>query len=104
MIAIVKTGGKQYQVQRGDKIEVELLEQEPGKKVEFSEVLLVADDNAVRIGKPFVEKAKVVGTLVREIKGPKLIAFKYRPRENSRRKKGHRQQLSVVTIDEIIAG
>ena len=104
MIAILKTGGKQYQVQKGDTITVEKLEQEAGKKVEFSEVLLVADDKAIKIGKPYVAKAKVVGTLVKEIKGPKLIAYKYRPTENERRTKGHRQQLSVVTIDEIVAG
>lgn len=104
MIAILETGGKQYQVQKGDKITVELLDQEPGKKIEFSQVLLIADDKDIKIGKPYVAKAKVVGTLVKDIKGPKLIAYKYRPTENERRKKGHRQQLSVVAIDEIVAG
>lgn len=104
MIAIVETGGKQYQVQKGDRITVEKLDQEPGKKVEFSQVLLVADETAVKVGKPYLQGAKVMGTMVKPIKGPKLIAFKHRPRENVRRKKGHRQQLSIVLIEEIITG
>ena len=102
MIAIVQTGGKQYQVQKGDRIQVEKLDAEEGKPVEFSQVLLIVDDKDVRVGRPYVAKAKVVGTLVKAVKGPKLIAYKYRRRENSRRKKGHRQQLSEVLIEEIV--
>ena len=104
MIAVLETGGKQYQVQKGDRIEVEKLDQEPGKKVEFPHVLLLVDDKNITVGKPYVAKAKVIGTLVKPMKGPKLIAFKYVPRENVRRKKGHRQQLSVVSIQEIVTG
>ncbi len=104
MIAVVATGGKQYQVQKGDKIQVEKLEQEVGKKVEFSQVLLIADDKTIQVGTPFIPKAKVVGTLIKAVKAPKLIAFKYTPRENMRRKKGHRQQLSEVLIEEIVTG
>ena len=104
MIAIVKTGGKQYQVKKGDKITVEKLPQEAGKKVEFSEVLMLTDDKDIKVGTPTIPKAKVVGTLVKNIKGPKLIHFKHRPRENVRRKRGHRQNLSEVLIEEIVVG
>ncbi len=104
MFAIVETGGKQYEVKKGDKITVELLDIEAGKKVEFAHVLLIADDKTIKVGKPYVEKAKVVGKLLKDIKAPKLIAYKYVARENVRRKKGHRQQLSEVLIEEIIGG
>ncbi len=104
MIAIIETGAKQYQVKKGDRIEVEKLPEEAGKDVEFSQVLLVADDKEIKIGKPYVEKAKVVGKVLKAVKGPKLIAYKYVPRENVRKKKGHRQQLSLVEIVDIVVG
>ena len=104
MIAIIQTGGKQYQVQKGGKITVEKLPQAEGKKVEFSKVLLISDDKNIKIGNPTLSKAKVVGKMLKSVKGPKLIAFKYRPRENVRKKKGHRQQLSEVLIEEIVVG
>lgn len=104
MIAILQTGGKQYQVKKGDRIEIEKLEQAAGEKVEFSQVLLIADDKDINVGRPYIQNAKVVGTLVKPIKGPKLIAYKYVPTDNVRRKKGHRQQLSLVQIEEIVKG
>jgi large subunit ribosomal protein L21 len=104
MIAVLQTGGKQYQVQKGDRITIEKLDVPEGKKIEFSQVLLIADDKNISIGKPYLAKAKVLGTLVKEFKGPKLIIFKHRPRENWRRKTGHRQHLSDVLIEEIVQG
>ena len=104
MIAIVQTGAKQYQVKKGDKITVEKLPQAAGEKVEFLQVLMITDDNAIKVGTPTIPKAKVLGKLIKNIKGPKLIHFKHRRRENMRRKKGHRQNLSEVLIEEIVTG
>ncbi len=100
MYAIIKTGGKQYRVQQGDVIEVELLKNEEGQ-VEFKEVLFFNDGSSVKIGVPVVENCLVKGELMGEIKGPKVIAFKYKRRKNYRRKVGHRQRYSRVKITEI---
>jgi large subunit ribosomal protein L21 len=103
MYAVIKTGGKQYRVAADDVLDVEKLTQDAGSTVEFTDVLLVGEGESVKVGKPFIAGAKVVGELVEQTRGPKLIAFKKRRRKNSRRKKGHRQHLSRVRITEIIA-
>ena len=102
MYAVIKTGGKQYRVAPDDVLTVERLEGEAGATVEFTEVLLVANGAAPTIGKPTVAGAKVVAELVEQTRGPKLISFKKRRRKNSRRKSGHRQDLTKVRIKNIV--
>lgn len=96
--AIIKTGGKQYRVKNGETLRVEKLEGEPGAKIEFDEVLLVGEGDAVKIGTPNLSGAKVTGEIVRQGKGPKLIVYKYRRRKNYRRKNGHRQPFTEIKI------
>jgi len=103
MYAVIKTGGKQYRVAENDVVEIERLAGEAGAKVEFTEVLMVGEGESVKVGKPLIAGAKVTGELVEQTRGPKLIAFKKRRRKNSRRKKGHRQDLSKVRITGITA-
>ena len=102
MYAVIKTGGKQYRVAANDVLEIERLPGDAGAKLEFTEVLLVGQGDSVKVGKPLVAGAKVLAELVEQTRGPKVIAFKKRRRKNSRRKKGHRQDLSTVRITEII--
>jgi large subunit ribosomal protein L21 len=102
MYAVIKTGGKQYRVSANDVLTLEKLDGEAGAKVEFTEVLMVGTGADVKVGKPTVAGAKVVAELVGQTRGPKLIAFKKRRRKNSRRKKGHRQDLTRVRITDII--
>ena len=101
MYAIIQTGGKQYRVEKGDTIEVELLGIESGA-VEFNEVLLFSDETTAHIGTPHVAKCLVKGELVGNMKGPKVISFKYKRRKNYHRKVGHRQKYSVVKITDIV--
>ena len=101
MYAVIKTGGKQYRVAKDDVLEIERIAGEAGTKIEFSEVLMVGSGASVKVGAPTVVGAKVTGELVEQSRGPKLIAFKKRRRKNSRRKKGHRQDLSTVRITSI---
>ena len=102
MYAVIKTGGKQYRVAANDTLEIERLPGEAGSKIEFTDVLMVGAGDSVKLGKPLVEGAKVLAELVEQTRGPKVIAFKKRRRKNSRRKKGHRQDLSTVRITDII--
>ena len=101
MYAVIKTGGKQYRVAQNDLLTIERLEGEPGASIEFSDVLMVGEGDSVKFGAPFVDGAKVTAELVDQARGPKVIAFKKRRRQNSRRKKGHRQNLSLVRITGI---
>jgi large subunit ribosomal protein L21 len=102
MFAVIKTGGKQYRVAADDVITVATLAGEPGGAVTFDEVLMVSGDG-VQVGAPTVAGATVAATLVEHTRGPKVIAFKKRRRKNSRRKRGHRQDLTVVRITAINA-
>ena len=99
MIAVIRTGGKQYTVAADDQLTVEKIEGEAGAKVEFTDVLMVGD----KVGAPTVAGAKVVGSIVKQGRGEHLIVFKKRRRQNSRRKNGHRQDLTVVKIEQIVA-
>jgi large subunit ribosomal protein L21 len=102
MYAVIETGGKQYRVEVGTELEIELLEAGPGDAVAFERVLLVADGDAASIGRPVVANASVSGEILRRDRGEKLISFKYRPKARRRVKKGHRQELSVIRISDIV--
>jgi large subunit ribosomal protein L21 len=102
MYAVIKTGGKQYRVAANDVLEIEKLDGEAGGTLEFTDVLMVGEGESVKVGTPLVAGAKVTAELVAQTRGPKLIAFKKRRRKNSRRKKGHRQDLTRVRITDII--
>ena len=104
MYAVIETGGKQYRVEVGTELEVELLDVEPGKTVTIDRVLLVADGDESTIGRPLVADATVSAEVVTQTRGPKLISFKYRPKARSRVKKGHRQELTVLRIADITFG
>ncbi len=101
MYAVIKTGGKQYRVAADDVLTIEKLVGEPGDKIEFGEVLMVGGDS-VKIGAPLVSGALVKAEVVEQTRGPKVIAFKKRRRKNSRRKRGHRQDLTTIKITEIV--
>src|SRR5689334_18010327 len=103
MFAVIKTGGKQYRVAAADLIEVEKLGGEAGQDVAFGEVLMVGGDDGTTLGTPLVAGASVAGEIVEQRRGPKVIAFKKRRRHNSKRKSGHRQELTLVRITEILA-
>ena len=104
MYAVIETGGKQYRVEVGTELEVELLDVEPGKTITIDRVLLVADGDESTIGRPLVADASVSAEVVTQTRGPKLISFKYRPKARSRVKKGHRQELTVLRIADITIG
>ena len=104
MFAVIKTGGKQYRVAADDVITVAKLDAGPGEPVAFGEVLMLTGDAGVEVGAPTVAGASVSGEIVAQVRGPKVIAFKKRRRQNSRRKRGHRQDLTTVRITEILAG
>ena len=104
MFAVIKTGGKQYKVAAENTITVMALEGEAGAQVAFDEVLALFDGETSQIGAPRVAGAKVVGEIVEQTRGPKVIAFKKRRRKNSRRKHGHKQDLTIVKITEILTG
>lgn len=101
MYAIIKTGAKQHKVSEGDVLSVEKLPGEKGAEIVFNEVLMVSDEADVKIGKPFVEDAKVIGEVVAQTQGPKLIIGKYKKRKGFRKKTGHRQALTSMKIKKI---
>ena len=103
MYAVIKTGGKQYRVSPGDSIDVEKLPYEVGEQIELDQVLLVANGSGTKIGQPLVEGAKVKATVTRQVKGRKVIVFKYHSSKRYRRKRGHRQHYTRLRIDEIVA-
>ncbi|HEX6800648.1 MAG TPA: 50S ribosomal protein L21 [Ktedonobacterales bacterium] len=103
MYAVIETGGKQYRVSPGQTVEVELLAAEPGTSVALDRVLLVSADGNTLVGTPIVPGAKVVGTVAREGRGPKIIVFKYKSKKRYRRTKGHRQDYTYLTITDIQA-
>lgn len=101
MYAVVETGGKQYRVTAGDKLEVERLAVEAGQPVTFDRVLLLNRDGEVRVGLPTVEGAKVVADVVAHKRGEKDIIWKMKRRKGYHKKQGHRQELTVVQVKEI---
>jgi len=103
LYAIIETGGKQYRVSEGDTLYVEKLPVEAGETVEIDRVLALVDGENLKIGSPVVEGAKVVLKVVRHGRGRKIIVFKYKPKKNYRRKQGHRQAFTEVTVEKIEA-
>lgn len=103
MYAIVRTGGKQYQVASGDQLRVEKLEGNVGDTVDLDDVLMIADGADVKIGKPVLDGAKVVAKIVEHGKAKKVVVFKRKRRKGYRLKRGHRQQYTALKIEEITA-
>ena len=101
MFAVIKTGGKQYRVAADDVLKVEKVKGEPGEIVQFGDVLVVGGDD-VKLGEPTVSGASVAAEVLEQGRGPKVIAFKKRRRKNSRRKRGHRQEFTLIRITEIL--
>jgi large subunit ribosomal protein L21 len=104
MYAVIETGSKQYRVEVGTELQVELLDAEPGQTITLDRVLLVADGDTAAIGQPIVDGATVSAEVLRRHRGEKLIAFKYRPKARRRVKKGHRQELTVLRVADIVFG
>ena len=100
--AIIETGGKQYKVSPGQTIDVERLDVIEGNTVELDRVLLIADEDKVTVGTPIVDGAKVIATSLGEGKGKKIIVLKYKPKVRYRKKTGHRQLYTRLTIDKIV--
>lgn len=98
--AIIESGGKQYKAVPGSVIEVDRLPNKVGESVNL-EVVLLSDDGDVKVGTPYVDGAKVTASVVGEVKGPKIIVFKYKPKERYRRKQGHRQRYTHLKIEAI---
>ncbi|MFN3701566.1 MAG: 50S ribosomal protein L21 [Alphaproteobacteria bacterium] len=103
MFAIIRTGGKQYRVAKDDKLEIEKLEVEDGQSINFDDVLFVSDGKTVKTGEPVVKGASVKATVICQKRGPKITVFKKKRRQNYRRKKGHRQDLTLIQITDIKA-
>jgi large subunit ribosomal protein L21 len=103
MFAVIKSGGRQFKVSVGETLEVNRLPVDDGEQVTFDEVLLISDENGAMIGTPFVENASVLATAVERTRGEKLIVFKYKAKKRIRRKRGHRQELTLLSIDDIVA-
>jgi large subunit ribosomal protein L21 len=103
MYAIIRTGGKQYQVETGDTLRVEKLQGEVGDTVELADVLLLVDGETVKIGQPVVDGAKVVAKIVEQGRHKKVIVFKKKRRQGYQVKKGHRQMYTALTIETISA-
>jgi len=101
MFAVIKTGGKQYKVAAGDVISVERLTGDPGSHIDLEQVLAIGDGAQLTVGKPFVAGAAVAATVIEQTRGDKIIVFKKKRRQNYRRRRGHRQELTVLKITDI---
>jgi large subunit ribosomal protein L21 len=99
--AVIRSGGKQYRVAEGEVVRLEKLESEPGASVEFDEILLIRTDDRTYVGRPRVAGARVIGTVAAGGLGDKVIVFKYKPKKQYRRTRGHRQPYSDVLINKI---
>ena len=101
MYAVIQTGGKQYRVQQGDVIYVEKIDAQADETVTFEKVLLVGEGESVKVGTPAVEGAKVQGKVLAQVKGQKIVVYKYKAKKNERKKQGHRQPYTKVEITAI---
>ena len=103
MFAVIKSGGRQYKVAVGEELQVNRLPIEVGEQVRFEEVLLISDAENTMVGTPVVSEALVLATATEQGRGEKLIVFKYKSKKRYRHKRGHRQELTFLTIDDIVA-
>lgn len=103
MFAVIKSGGRQYKVSVGERLEVNRLVVEAGEQVSFDEVLLISDANGTMVGNPLVENAVVLATADAQARGKKVIVFKYKSKKRYRHRRGHRQEITLLTIDDIVA-
>ena len=103
MYAVVKTGGKQYRVSQGDVLDIEKLDVEEGASVDFDNVLMVSNDDAVQIGAPYVEGGKVTATVKKQGRGKKVEIIKFKRRKHHQKRTGHRQYLTTVEITGVSA-
>jgi large subunit ribosomal protein L21 len=103
MFAVIKSGGRQYKVSVGQQLEVNRLPIEDGAQIRFDEVLLISDADTSLVGTPFVENAQVLATALKQDRGEKLIVFRYKSKKRFRHRRGHRQELTVLSIDDIVA-
>ncbi len=103
MYAVIRTGGKQYKVAEGDVIKIEKLAGQAGDAVTFDQVLALGDDGGLQVGTPVLDGASVSAELLEQIRGEKIIVFKKKRRKNYRRKRGHRQYLTVLRVTDIAA-
>ena len=101
MLAVIKTGGKQYLVKPGDKIKVEKIDKEPGKEISFDQVLLLEKNKKIELGAPFVKGVKVKAQVLEQDKHEKVIVFKYKPKKRYKKKTGHRQPYTLIEIKSI---
>jgi len=103
MIAIIKTGGKQYLVSPGQKLKIEKIEKKEGEEITFDHVLLVEKQKKLQIGTPEIKGAKVIGKILKQGKNKKVIILKYKPKTRYKKKQGHRQPFTEVEISKITA-
>ncbi|HEB01478.1 MAG TPA: 50S ribosomal protein L21 [Candidatus Portnoybacteria bacterium] len=101
MLAIIRTGGKQYIVSKGDKIKIEKIDGEEGETITFDDVLLVEENKEIKIGLPKVKEAKVTAKILKQGKDKKIIIFKYKPKKRYKKKTGHRQPHTEIEIESI---
>jgi large subunit ribosomal protein L21 len=102
MYAVIQTGGKQYRVSQGDLITIEKLEGAAGDRVEIASVLMIAEGNQVTVGQPELEHARVIGTIVRQDRGPKILIYKHKRRKGYQKRQGHRQSQTLLRVSEIV--
>ena len=103
MYAVVKTGGKQYRISKDDVLTVEKLDGDKGDTLELVEVLAMGDGKSITVGNPLVQGARVAATVLEQKKSDKVVVFKKKRRKNYRRTRGHRQQVTVIRINDILA-
>jgi large subunit ribosomal protein L21 len=103
MLAVIKTGGKQYLVSPGQRIKIEKIDKQEGSEIAFNEVLLLEKNKKLEIGTPFVKGAKVIGKVVKQAKAKKVIIFKYKAKTRHKVKKGHRQPFTEIEITQILS-
>jgi len=101
MYAIIQTGGKQYKVTEGSVLKVEKLNAEPGDRLTLDQVLMISDDNSVKVGNPLVPNAQVTAVVIEQGREKKVVVYKYKRRKNYRRKQGHRQPYTKIKVEKI---
>ena len=101
MHAVVKTGGKEYRISKGDVIRVEKMDGKVGDQVTMKDILMVSDEGQVQVGNPLLANAMITGEIVQQVKGEKILTYKMKRRKNYRRTKGHRQTYTYIRVNEI---